>query len=454
MRKITIILLAVLLLAGCGAQQTAPTTTETTVAPTTLPPMVDIGGTEILAATEALDLTALEYEMGALLRGASELTQVTAIELGCTQLTAQEIATLQEAFPAAQISYTLSLFGQELTVETTELDLSDRTPADTDEIARVAALLPKLEHIEFVNDDGVCVFTLETIGQLDKIRAAAPQARFGVSFDLFGQTVTDHDERIEYYLVPIGNDGVAQVRAVLPYLSSCTYLLLEGCEIDNEVMAQLRADFAEQTKVVWRVWTAGPFYGNKEFTERCGFLTDTELIRTVAVSDSTSHVFKYCNEVKYVDFGHNDYISDFSFFTYMPDLEVAIIAITQVTDITPLASCPKLEYLEVFSTAVADLSPLANCKELKHLNISNMKNLTDLSPLFGLDKLERLRIVMCDGISKEQLEEVAEKLPNCDVMTKGWDPTEDGWRRDANKNYVPRYALLREQMQYGDLPSK
>ena len=98
MKKIIIFLLAALVLTGCGAQDAqvskAP---ETTVAPTTLPPTVDIGGTEILAATEELNLSVLEYEMGALLRAASELEQVRAIELGCTELTAQQVATLQEA---------------------------------------------------------------------------------------------------------------------------------------------------------------------------------------------------------------------------------------------------------------------------------------------------------------------------------------------------------------------
>lgn len=452
MRRFLIIILAAFLLAGCGAQE-AQVTTQTTVPTTTALAMVDIGGTELAPEVTELNLSVLEYDMAKLLQAAQELPAVERIELGCTTLTAEAVETLRQAFPGAQISYTVSLLGQELDPDTTELDLSGMAVSDAGAVAEAVGLLPKLEHIEFVKDD-VCVFDLDTIGELDKIRAAAPQVRFGVRFELFGQTVTDHDREIQYYLVPIGNEGVEQVRKVLPYLHSCERFLMDGCEIDNEVLAQLRSDFADRTKIVWRVWTAGPFYGNKEYTERCGFLTDTELIRTVAVSDTSSHVFQYCNEVKYVDFGHNDYISDFSFFTYMPNLEVAIIAITQVTDITPLASCPKLEYLEVFSTAVADLSPLASCKELKHLNISNMKNLTDLSPLFGLDKLERLRIVMCDGISKEQLAEVAEKLPNCDVMTKGWDPTDNGWRRDENKNYVPRYALLREQMQYGDLPSK
>lgn len=452
MKKLIVILLTVLVLAGCGAQ-VAQNESTTTAAPTTLPPTADIGGTELLLDTAELDLTTMKYELDALLTAAPELTQVKSIQLGCTQLTREQVDAIRAAYPNAEVSYSLELFGEALDLETTELDMTEIDPAKSEELARVASLLPKLEKIDFVNGEGVCAYAIDDIPELDKVRAAVPGVKLQVSFELFGQTVTSEDERIEYYLVPIGNEGVAQVRAVLPYLSSCTYLLLEGCDIDNEVMAQLRADFADQTKVVWRVWTAGPFYGNKEFTERCGFLTDTELIRTVAVSDSSSHVFKYCNEVKYVDFGHNDFISDFSFLEYMPNLEVAIIAITQVTDISVLAKCPKLEYLEVFSTAVADLSPLANCKELKHLNISNMPNLTDLSPLYGLDQLERLRIVMCDGISKEQLEEAAAELPNCDVMTKGWDPTGNGWRRDAHEKYVPRYALLREQMQYGNLPS-
>ena len=133
----------------------------------------------------------------------------------------------------------------------------------------------------------------------------------------------------------------------------------------------------------------------------------------------------------------------------MPKLEVAILALTNISDLSPLANCPNLDYLEIFTSKVTDLSPLANCKNLKHLNISNLKRLTDLTPLYGLTNLERLRIVSCPRVPREQLEEFSRLVPGCAILTKDKDETDGGWRYDAN-GQVPRYKLLREQLQYGN----
>ena len=55
---------------------------------------------------------------------------------------------------------------------------------------------------------------------------------------------------------------------------------------------------------------------------------------------------------------------------------------------------------------------------------------------------------MCDNITKEQIAEVAAQLPDCNLLTQGWDPTGNGWRKDSKGVLDPRYSLLREQMQY------
>ena len=441
MKKIGFVILLALLLVGCGktAEEVPQATVETTISP-----YVEIGGSQVLRETDTLDLTNTTYDMESILSAAAELPNVQTVELGCTALSAHEVAQLQNAFPTADVKYSVSLYGQNIPLDTVTLDMSAMTVGNSQELARVVGLLPMLQEINFVNSDGRCVYDLDTIPYLDLIREAAPHAKLKVWFDLFGKKVTSEDETIKYYRVNIGNEGAEQLRAVLPYLHSCTYFLLDGCGIDNEVLAQLRTDFPE-TKIVWRVWLCPADY---YYVKNYSYLTDTELIRPgMNVRGSYCHVLQYCNETKYVDFGHNPFILDFSFLGYMPQLEVAIIAISNCNDLTPLANCPKLEYLEVFTTKVTDLSPLANCTELRHLNISNLA-ISDLSPLYGLKKLERLRIVMCDNITKEQIAEVAAQLPDCNLLTKGWDPTGNGWRKDSKGVLDPRYSLLRKQMQY------
>lgn len=407
-------------------------------------PSVDIGGTRVEPDTRELDLTVLEYTLDALVSGADRLPDIADIQLGQTSLTREELDTLAAAFPNATLHYTVSLFGQELAPDTQSLDLWDMDVTKTDELVAVLPLLSSLESINFVSDEGVCAYSLETIQELDKVRQVAPQVSLRVSFELFGQTVTSEDERIEYYLVDIGNEGAETVRQVLPYLQSCEYLLMDGCGVDNEVMAQLRDDFP-QTKVVWRVWLTTPDYRSPRLLRCSGFLTDTHRIRTVLVNDSNCDVLKYCTETKYVDFGHNNNISDFSFLAYMPDLEAAIIGLTHCSDLTPLMNCTKLEYLEIYGSKVTDLSPLAACTNLKHLNASRLE-VDDMTCLYGLE-LERFRAILTD-IPQEQIDEYSRLHPDCQMLMEGWAPHQNGWRYDDNGNKVERYALLQEQMEY------
>lgn len=449
---IMMVLLLAAFLTACGAPAEPVAPTEPTVVETqapTAPPPVDVGGTLVEVDVTELDLSAMTYNMEMLLAAAPQLSGVNQVELGVTDLPYEQVEWIRAAFPNAQVNYTLDILGQTADAATEYLDLSAMTLDQAQAMIPQLPLLTGLQQINFVSEDGICVFTIEDIPVLDQFRAALPEVNFRVSFELFGQTVTSEDERIEYYLVPIGNEGVDTVRQVLPYLSACQYLLMDGCDVDHEVMAQLRSDFP-QTKVVWRVWLAGPYYNSKAMMKRCSFLTDTQLIRTVVVTDKNCHVLKYCTETKYVDFGHNPHISDCSFLAYMPDLEVAILALTNMSDLSPLVNCPKLEYLELFEAKFHDLSPLASCTNLEHLNIATLPDLDDITPLYGLTKLKRLRVIKCPKIPAEQLEEFARLVPDCEILDEGWDETGNGWRADAQKNRHPRYELLREQMKYDE----
>lgn len=449
-KLIPLLAVLLLLLAGCADPGGEPTTeVPTTEAPTvpTTEALADIGGTLLTPDTQVLDLTVMAYDLDALVTAAGELPEVQTIELGVTELTFQQVEAIRQAYPNAEVRYSaVKLLGMELSPDTVSLDLYDMDPNLAEEAAAHLPLLTGLEEINFVREE-TCVFDLSNIHLLDLIREAVPEVMLRVRFELFGQVVTSETERIEYYLVEIGNEGAETVRAVLPYLKSCTYFLMDGCGVDNEILAQLREDFP-QTKIVWRIWLAGPFYGNQKLTRRASMLTDTKLIRTVVVTDKTSYLLGYCNETKYMDLGHNPYLSNCDFVAKMPDLEAAILGLTDISDISPLANCKNLEYLELFSCKVSDLSPLASCTNLKHLNVSNLPGVTDLTPLYALTKLERYRGVMNDQISKEQMDALAAALPQCTILDRGWDPTENGWRTDEYGNYVPRYALLREQMEY------
>lgn len=442
-RRLTLIfvLILVLLTAGCSAGGRTPETVPTE------PPVADVGGTQVDLNATDLDLSAGAFEVEKLVEAASELPKVRSIDLGTAALTVEEFLNLQGAYPNAQIACNLEIFGQAVAQDAQFLDASAMTAEQTDELIAALPLLSQLQQINFIAEDGTGVYSVEQISQLDKVREALPEAYLRVSFELFGQTVTSDDERIEYYLTEIGNEGVETVRTVLPYLKSCTYFLMDGCGIDYEVLAQLRDDFPE-TKIVWRVWLVEEDYESAMFL-RCGsFLTDTHRVRTTYVNDRNHHVLNYCTETKYLDVGHIENLHHCDFLAYMPDLEVCIIAITGITDITPLANHEKLEYLELFTTDISDLTPLISCPNIEHLNITNMPKLKDITPVYTLKKLKRLRMVDNPLITYAQKLEVAQMLPDCEMLNHGHFATAWFWRKDENGEYVERYALLREQLEY------
>ena len=110
----------------------------------------------------------------------------------------------------------------------------------------------------------------------------------------------------------------------------------------KKIMEQIR-DALPGVKVVWRIW----------FGQSYSVRTDVEKILASKPSaggllwDSDVQVLKYCTDVKYIDLGHNERITDISFAAYMPKLEVAIFAMNDIADISALANCPELEYLEI-----------------------------------------------------------------------------------------------------------
>lgn len=438
---LAVLLLTTMLAAACSSAED-PVPTQTT--PPTEPPMVDIGGSTVDHEITRLDLSDGSFELDVLTAAAERLTEVAEIELGLTQLSAEQMQTLRDAFPSAAIYYSVEILGQTFSWNETDLDYSGITPEQALETLPQLALLANLQRINFIAPEGLCAWSVEDIPILDQLRTAAPNADFRIQFELFGQTVTSEDARIEFYLVDIGNEGVETIRAALPYLSACEYLLMDGCGVDHEVMAELRDDFPE-TKVVWRIWLGYPDYNSAKSMRSYSFLTDTHRIRTTRVNDSNCYLLQYCTETKYVDFGHNLNISDFSFLAYMPKLEVAILALTGCSDLSPLANCPELEYLEIYRSKVTDLSPLANCTKLKHLNFGDME-ISDITCLYGLE-LERMR-GCATNVPEEQFEEYARLHPDCQMLNEGYSPSKNGWRYDENNQKVPRYALLQEQMEY------
>ena len=350
--------------------------------------------------------------------------------------------------PDLSFGYSFSLKGQSLEADASSLSLPGLSLEEMEKLKELFPIMTDLESLDLGAEEDGAAFPLSAVAELQALR---PETRVDYSFSLFGRTVSTGDTELDMSHVSM-DDGGAAVRQALACMPELRYLDMDSCGVPNEEMAAIRDDFP-QVEVVWRVW----------FGESYSVRTDVERILASMPSKGglltaeNSQALKYCTKVKYIDIGHNPTLNDISFLSYMPELEVAVLAMQCWSDASPLASCPKLEYLEIQTTSLSDLSPLAGLENLRHLNICYLFELDDISPLYGLTELERLWIGCLDPVPQEQIDEMQRLAPNCVINTSTYDPTEGGWRYVgvANDGWTllmdPRYELLREQFGGYDL---
>lgn len=368
-------------------------------------------------------------------------------------LTAKDVASWIIEYPDISFLYSFSLAGSMYSISDTEIDLSFITDADVSAVADQLACMQNLQTVFLGDDQRENPLSWSSIRQL---RSVCPNARFEYLFELYGFIFSLEDTAIDLNHIKIEDSG-AHVREVIACMPNLEYLCMDSCGVSTEDMVSIRDDFPE-VNVVWRISFGTNYSVRTDVTKILaskpsvgGYLTDDKF-----------DILKYCTKVKYLDLGHNESLETLDFVRYMPDLEVLIIAMNPVSDLTPLADCPNLEYLEIFYTNVTDLSPLSNLHKLKHINIGMSNDLADISPLYCLSQLERLYIGCLTKVPEEQISEIAKRIPSCKIDFVSWDTSTGDWRFtnefDNDKDYLssgyyregmhPRFALLREQFGY------
>ena len=356
------------------------------------------------------------------------LPMLETVSLPRTTFSAQEIVALQGLYPDIVFEYTMIVLGQELSDQTKELNLSVLEQDRISEVAAKLGLFPNIEKVELMDSAGQSRLSMADVKTLQE---SAPNTQFHYIFDLFGKKVATTDERIEFVKENIGNEGEQELRNALDILKGCSYLLLDDCGFDNEVLAKVRDDYPD-TEVVWRihVWQRS-------------WLTDTDTIRAVYhVDDSNCGPFKYCTKTKYIDMGHNEELTDISFISYMPELEIVILSGSPITDLTPFENATKLIFLELaYCGNIKDVTALAGCTSLANINLSYTK-VSDISPLYELP-LEQLCAVK-SKIQWASWEKIMEVRPDCTIRYDGSQPYGTGWRYKRSGAFTDIYKRVRE----------
>lgn len=402
---------------------------------------VDIGGSKVSPDVTALELHDGEYDLDVLMNCLPHLKNLSSIHFPTPSLSREQIASLRAADENLTVSYTVEFLGQEYDPETTtQLDLSQLT---SQEVALAAQQLERLPNISFIEltGDGSSSLSKEDARTLT---LAAPQADFHYSFDFYGETLSSSDTEIHIKQKKIGDEGEAEIRMALDLLPKCQRFVLEYCSVSNDVMAAIRDDYRGRTKVVWRV-----NFG------KGSTLTDATAIRAVYdLVDDNCHDLIYCEDVVFMDIGHNEYLDAVSFIAGMPKLEYCIISGSPVKSLEPFRVCKNLRFLEAaFCEYIYDASPLAECESLEMLNIS-YSHITDLSPLDNLEHLHTL-FVMYEGRSRVPWDEQQRFIslhPDCLTEFVGKQPYGIGWRYATMTTFLPDYQLIRDVFNYDAFP--
>ena len=410
--------------------------------------------------TEHLELIGLDESMAEESAGLlSHTRNLKTIDLGSAapgnSLSGQVLSEIQAAVPDAKLSYSLELFGDLVSLDTESLDYSSLSGEDVDTLCAALSCMSGLKSLNLGSEDTNNL----SYDEIARIEEACPEAVVSYKFNFMGQSLNTADDSLNFSHVEMNDQGAA-VREILPMMKNCKVLDMDFCGVSNENMAKIREDFPD-IKVIWRIW----------FGENYSVRTDVERIlaskpsKGGVIDDSQIGVLKYCTDLKYLDIGHNECITDLSFLYNTPNMEVMVLAMNPITDISPIASCPKLEYLELNTTSVSDLSPLSELKELRHLNLGNCPNVSDISPLYGLTELERLWLGCIDPVPEDQVSKMQECAPDCLIDTITVDPTAGAWRITgytelslklfAETGWLqevlhPRYELLKKQFGYTD----
>ena len=340
--------------------------------------------------------------------------------------------------------------GSEHAVDDAVLNLRTVSSADIPELLSCLKQMPGLIYVDLGGDTvsdpaGEEYEPVPRDLSWDDIRAiqeACPQAAVKYSFTFWGRPFTTLDTVFDLNHITMDDNGTS-VKEVLPCMTQCKFLDMDFCGVDSEHMAEIR-DAYPDIHVVWRIW----------FGADCSVRTDVERILASNLNhklqNKNTQDLKYCTKVRLLDIGHNTLLTDFTFLEYMPDLEVAIICITGLEDLTPISGCTKLEYLEINTLKPGlDLSPLGTLVNLEHLDICYLGNVTGWEALKNLTKLKRLWIGRNTWLPEGAVEELQEALPNTVINTTNASGSGGDWRM-AHNGYTERYALLREQFEYSN----
>lgn len=335
-----------------------------------------------------------------------ELKTVTS--QGCTDYDA--LTAICKARPEMTVNYAVAI-GQTLQAsDVAELTLDI---ADAGEALELLQYFPNLSSVTFNGPatDYELMYDLMT---------RYPDVVIDWRFSLFG--VETGSLATELLLNDIPMESTAEVEAALKYFYDLKWVEMCCCGIPSEEMDALWKRHPE-TRFVWAIPMGAGFVRTdvKAFIPfKYGYDIDRPFY------DKQARELKYLVDLECLDLGHMR-MMDISFLQYMPKLRFLILADVVCEDFSYMAGLTDLEYIELFRSEFNDVKLLMNMKKLQDLNIgwTNLKNPEKLKEMTWLKRLWTTK----NGMSRSELVELRDALPDTLVYIDSAHPTEGGWRR-------------------------
>lgn len=431
MKKLVLILLAVLLLTGCGANTieidgirydpaaAAITLSEGTsiahyeAVKAALPNcqitwQVPFQGGYIDQAAESITVTSLTEEDVALLSYFPNLKTLDAT--GCADIAAA--AALQQVRPDLEVRYQVSVCGEAFPSDTTEITLEEPDISQLENLA----LLPRLEKVHMTEPQG-------DPAALAALAEYCPNADITWEKTAFGQVIHSDSTELDFSELGLTFDDAEVMEEELAWFPNLDLVFFGDVAVDNDTMAAYRERQMDNYKVVWNIRLNFRINIRSDAT----YFMPRKFFMTVIDRDLEN--LKYFNDMVTVDLGHM-WINHCRWVEGMPKLQYLILADTPIADISPLATCKELIYFEIFDTPVRDFSPLLECTKLQDLNMCWTEGDPEvIAQMTWLKRLWWWGTLFSPSLSEADMAMLTEALPDCEIVFKTTTSTGSGWRK-------------------------
>lgn len=408
MKKIFPVLLCllILLLAGCGGEEAAPST-EATI------PQLLFQGSVYAPDAEILTVSELTEADIAVLSDFANLKTLDA-----TACTDQEmLLKVKEAYPHLNLICKVTL-GTGTYSSGSPMITLDAVSAE--ELEAALPLLPGLKKLTITTPVEQGALELLTLGN------ANPELTLDFTFTLEGVQIHSLAETLDFSGIQIAD--LDALEATVTKMPNLTKVEMHHCGIDNETMDALNRRY-ENIQFIWSVYVA-----------RMYLRTDTQAFIPIkhgkVVYDYDLENLKYCTEMLAIDLGHQ-IVTKCDWAAYMPKLQFFLCADTPLMSIEPLTGLQDLKYVEIFITNVKDYSPLLTLPALEDLNICWTYG--DAEIIAQMPYLKRLWWAG-KWFRPEERELVVSSLPDTLLNLDNGESTGAGWRQ--HDNYYEMRDLL------------